>query len=411
MPDRHKNGKYSELFLRVVVFEVPHFPNISLSCYRPMQPSQGGYVLPGGLSDTCSHNEERRKRYYLHILSTNCTMSYKVIASGHLEFGNARSFERMVQSYQQRLETYYKNDIFLRPEELWTGDSTFLSIPRMTVHAVEKTWRNTINLLESIVQFAMAGSVSLWKLDNGAMLEHVVIEPRCEKSAVQSFLLGRELISKGKRGEAKEALNQAIEKFERHALAYERRGYVNFMLNNYEDAIYDFSKSIDINPNNPEAYVGRALVRMATGGLPAALSDVEMALKTSIPHQPIYWKARRLKGEIHLEREEYTQAEKELRDFTKRIFKAEDPNGPWLRRVWHNYGRTLLALSRYTEAVDAFNRSMELDSVKDNVSMADQLYFRGVALQKAGQEGYSRDLYAAAEQGNAHAARLLEINA
>lgn len=337
-------------------------------------------------------------------------MSYKVIASGHLEFGNSRSFERMIQSYQQRLEAYYKNDIFLRPEELWAGDSTFLSIPRMTVHAAEKTWRNTINLLESIVQFAMAGSVSLWKLDNGAMLEHIVIEPRCEKSAVQSFLLGRELISKGKRGEAKEALNQAIEKFERHALAYERRGYVNFMLNNYEDALYDFSKSIDINPNNPEAYVGRALVRMITSALPAALSDLEMALKTSIPHQSIYWKARRLKGEIHLEREEYTMAEKDLRDFINRGFKAEDSNGPWLRKVWYNLGRTLLGLSRYPEAVDAFNRSMSLESVKDNISMADQLYFRGIALQKAGQDGYSKDWYAAAEQGSERAARLLEIH-
>ena len=337
-------------------------------------------------------------------------MSYKVIASGHLEFGNARSFERMIQSYQQRLETYYKNDIFLRPEELWASDSTFLSIPRMTVQAAEKTWRNTVNLLESIVQFAMAGSVSLWKLDNGVMLEHVVIEPRCEKSAVQSFLLGRELISKGKRGEAKEALNQAIEKFERHALAYERRGYVNFMLNNFEDAAYDFSKSIDINPNNPEAYVGRALVRMTKGTFPAALADLEIALKTSIPHQPIYWKARRLKGEIYLEQEEYAMAEKELRDFTNRPFKAEDPNGPWLRRAWYNYGRTLLGLSRYPEAVAAFNRSMELDSAKDHIATADQLYFRGVALQKAGQEGYSKDLYAAAEQGSERAARLLEMS-
>jgi hypothetical protein len=42
--------------------------------------------------------------------------------------------------------------------------------------------------------------------------------------------------------------------------------------------------------------------------------------------------------------------------------------------------------------------------------MADQLYFRGIALQKAGQDGYSKDWYAAAEQGSERAARLLEIH-
>jgi len=39
-------------------------------------------------------------------------MNYKVIVSGHLEFGNSRSYEKMFQSYKQRLETYYKQDVF-----------------------------------------------------------------------------------------------------------------------------------------------------------------------------------------------------------------------------------------------------------------------------------------------------------
>lgn len=338
-------------------------------------------------------------------------MSIKVIVSGHLEFGNTRSFERMVQAYQQRLETYYKNDVFLKQEELFLPESTSVSIPRIAVQTLEKTWRNTVGLIESVVQFAVAGSISMWKLDNGTLLEHVVLEPRCEKSAVQSFLLGRELISAGKKGEAKEALNQAIEKFERHALAYERRGYVNFMLNNAEDALYDFTKSIDINPNNPEAFVGRALVHMMHSAFASALADLEMALKTSIPHQPVYWKARRLKGEAHLEREEFTLAEQDLRLFIKRNFKTEDSNFAWRRKVWYNYGRALLGLSRFQEAAEAFHQAVELESAKGNLPLSDCLYHRGIALKKAGKEGYHSDLDAAAKQGSERAARMLAGNA
>lgn len=338
-------------------------------------------------------------------------MNFKVIVSGHLEFGNVRSFERMVQSYQQRLETYYKNDVFLKQEELFNPGSIQVSIPRVNIQTTEKTWRNTVGMMESIAQFAVAGSISMWKLDNGTLLEHHILEPRCEKSAVQSFLLGRALLSAGKKGEAKEALNQAIEKFERHALAYERRGYVNFMLNNPEDALYDFSKSIDINPNNPEAYVGRALVQLSKGAYCVALQDVEMALKTSIPHQPIYWKARRLKGEIHLEQEEFALAEQDLRLFLKRNFKQEESNFAWRRKVLYNYGRALLGLSRFQEAADAFQQSAELESVKDNLPMSELLFHKGLALKRAGKDNYRSDLDAAAKQGNERAARMLAGNA
>ncbi|MBK8654638.1 MAG: tetratricopeptide repeat protein [Haliscomenobacter sp.] len=334
-------------------------------------------------------------------------MTYKIIVSGHLEFGNARSFDRMTQSYQQRLETYYRNDVFLKQEDIFPAGATVLSIPRLTVQAGDKTWRNTVSILELVVQYAVAGSISMWKLDNGLMLEHMVLEPRCDKFAVQSFLLGRELLTEGKQGEAKEALSQAIEKFERHGLAYERRGHVNFLLNNLEDAIYDFSKSIDLNPNNPDAFVGRALVRMTQRQFATALEDLEMALKSSIPHQPIYWKARRLKGESHLEREEYALAEQELRLFSKRVFKKDDPNLGWRRKALHNFGRALFGLSKFQEAADAFQQAVEIESGKDNLSLADRLHHLELALQKTGKEEARKDLNAAASLGSEKTARML----
>lgn len=316
-------------------------------------------------------------------------MSYKVILSGHLEFGNSRSFEKMFQSYQQRLETYYKQDVFFRLDESLDLDCSCLDIPRFITQANEKTWRNTISMLESIVQFAVAGNIFVWKLNESVVAEHLVLEPNCEKSAVQSFLRGRELIVQGKEDEAREALSLAIEKFERHALAYERRGHVNFVLNNLGDALYDFSKSISINQNNPDAYVGRALVLMTQGNFQAALDDLELAIKTSIPHQPIFWKARRLKGEAHLEREEFQKAEVELRLFLNRPFKKEDPNFGWRRKAFFNYGRTLMGLSKFKEAHEAFNQAVEIESGKDHIALADRVQCRDLAFSKLGAKDNS----------------------
>lgn len=334
-------------------------------------------------------------------------MTFKILVSGHLEFGSGRSYERMLNSFSKSLEIYYKNDVLLKAEEIFNAETFTMEIPRINVVAADKTWRNTVSLLEMIVQFATAGSVNAWKLDNGTVLQQVFLEPHGDKTAVQSFLRGRELITEGKKDEARQALSQAIDKFERHALAYERRGYVNFMLDNLEDAVYDFSKSININPHNPEAYAGRALVRMNQRNFAAALVDLAEALKSSIPHQPIHWKARRLKGECHLEREEFALAEQELRFFTRRAYKKEDSNYGWRRKAFFNFGKTLLALGKFKEAVDAFNQAIEIEIGKDNISAAERFLFRGIALQKAGEEGFKQDLTVAAQAGSERAARLL----
>lgn len=309
-------------------------------------------------------------------------MNFKVIVSGHLEFGNTRSYEKMFQSNKQRLETYYKNDVFFKLDEQIAEGQASLDIPRFITQTTEKTWRNTVSMLESIAQFAVAGSIHIWKLQDSTLTEQILLEPNCDKSVVQSFLRGRELISQGKEGEAREILSQAIEKFERHAMAYERRGHVNFLLNNLSDANYDFSKSIGINPNNPDAYVGRALVLMTQGRFQNALEDLELAIKSSIPHQSIYWKARRLKGEAHLERDEFQLAEAELRFFVNRNFKPADPNFGWRRKAVFNFGRALLKTGKIKEAVDAFEQALAIESAKDAIPHSERLQFRDLAAQE-----------------------------
>jgi tetratricopeptide (TPR) repeat protein len=335
-------------------------------------------------------------------------MNFRIILSGHLEFG-PRSFDKALQIFQQRVETYYKYDVLLiKPEELFFEENYTLDVPRVIANAGDRTYRNTVSLLETLAQYSVAGSVSVWKLENSVCMSYSCVEPQGDKTAVRSFLKGRELIIEGKQGEAREALSVAIEKFERHALAYERRGYVNYTLGNIEDALYDFSKSIDINPNSPDAYIGRSIIHFRQQNFVAASADLDMAVKTSIPHQTIHWKARRMKGECHLEMQEYDKANFEFKLVTNRPFKMEDPNHVWQRRAYFNYGRTLLAQNKLNEAIAAFDKVVNmLECKKDELPNADPFLYRGIARQKAGIADFRNDWQEAADRGSERAKQLL----
>lgn len=335
--------------------------------------------------------------------------TYKTILTGCLEFGSQRSYDQVLKFYQHRVENYYRNDILLDAEEIFQESSFTLIVPRFITECPQKSWKNTLNLLEYVSQYAIAGDLQAWIIQEGKLVEHRIIEPLGDKSAVQAFLEGRQLVQKtGMEKEAMHALNRAIEKFERHALAYERRGYVNFKLRNYEDALYDFTKCIDIHPNHPDAYWGRANTRIKKQDLQGAITDLEKAIDTSIPHQAIYWSARRLKGELHLQTGEFSKTIFELKLVTKRKFKEDDPNYKWQKNAFYNYGRALYESGEYDQAVEAFNSMFEFDASRaETPSKADQFFNRGLARQKAGESGYVNDLKEAAGYGSTKAVELL----
>ncbi len=334
--------------------------------------------------------------------------TYKVIFSGRLEFGNPKSFGKVLKMYQHRMENYYKNEIILNWEDVFIEDASALNVPRLIAKASNKWWKNTVNLLEYVAQYAVAGDLSVWMVEQGKILKYRMIEPQGDKVAVQSFLKGRELVNEtGKEEEAKLALSRAIEKFARHAKAYERRGYVNYHLGNYEDAIYDYSKSIDINPNGAESYQGRAWVLVAQNKYEEAIEDLVLCIKKSIPLQPMYWQARRLKAECLIKMNDFEGAAQDLRLFTKREFTPENPNYKWRRSVWFKYGKTLMQLKDHQAAAEAFDQAMKLEDLAGNVSDAELLLYRGMAFHEAGQNGYRSDWEAAANKGSERAAALL----
>ncbi len=288
--------------------------------------------------------------------------TYKIIFSGRLDFANQKSYEKVFKLFQQRFESYYKSEVLIKGEDIFKEESQSVDIPRfITQTNSDKALQNTVNLLDYVAQYAIAGEMSVWKTDNGKVLQHNVIEPNTEKAAVLAFRAGRDLVNEeGREMEARDALSKAIEKYERHAKAYERRGFVNYLLKNLEDAIYDYSKSIDLNPTPPEPYFGRALVYLSQNRWEDSLKDLDQAIGSSIPLQPIYWQSRRLKAEAMMELKQFEGAEKELKLFTSRPFTKENPNFRYQKRANFIYGQALFALDKKEAAKAAFQKALQI---------------------------------------------------
>jgi tetratricopeptide (TPR) repeat protein len=308
-----------------------------------------------------------------------------------------------------RAENYHKNDILFEPEDIFFPDEFMLKIPRYVTQVYEKSYRNTSTLLAYCSQFAVAGSLNTWLINEGVIMHHDLMEPNSEKAAVQQYLKGKSLVrAKGKQEEAIAALNAAIEKYDRHAQAYERRAKVNYIMKKYHDAKRDYTKSIGLDDTYPYAFYGRAKVFLVEKNYEDAIADFDKALKHSVAHQNVYWKARRLKSHCHIQLEQWEKAEFDLNLFTKRKFADDHYLNKWKRWAFFKLGIVKLELEKYTEAQEAFETALTYEEGFDKISEAEKLRYRGISKQKSGKNGYIADIKQAAELGDKEAVALLK---
>jgi tetratricopeptide (TPR) repeat protein len=336
-------------------------------------------------------------------------MYLKTIIQGRLEFGTQKSYEKVTKMFLQRLENYYKSDVFFKYEDIFKDDELSLEIPRHVSQVTDKAFRTTTGLLGYCAQFAIAGSIRAWLINEGDIVHFETLEPDSDKGAVQSFVRGRKLVKvKGKENEAIEALSQAIEKYDRHAQAYERRAKVNFMMKNYHDSLRDYNKCIGIDPTIPTAYYGKAKIHMIKEEWQEAIENLDESIKKSIALQTLYWKSRKLKAECHIQLKEWQKAAFDLKLFTNRVFEADNPNKFWVRWAFYQYGLVLLEMEDFPEALRAFDKASNLPDIADGVNEADLLTYRGIAKQKAGKNGYVKDIKDAASKGGKKAKNILK---
>lgn len=284
----------------------------------------------------------------------------RIIIAGQLEFGSGRVYEQVVQQYMHRMENYYKNDILLKAEDIFRDEDRTLDVPRKVVPATDRQWLNTLNLLTRVATFSIAGDLNLWRLQGGEMKEHHVLEPRGDRTTTQLYIKGRELLDQEEKfSEARDALTKAIESFDRHSIAYERRGFTNYRLHNYKDALYDYEKSIKISPSRPAPHYGRGLLNLLhLDQLESAVDDFDKVTKLAIPHQEIYWLARAMRGDALSKLGRKEEAFKEYRFFLGRkqdLVKLRKLD----RRIAFALATSLAELDKHTDAISYFEKALE----------------------------------------------------
>lgn len=337
-------------------------------------------------------------------------MFYKTIIQGRLSFNNEKSYGKVLKMYEYRTETYYKADVLLNIEDIFNEEALTLTVPRFVGNVAEKSFRNTVSLLEYCAQFAVAGEINAWMIEDGKVLSYKSIQPDSDKAIVMQFRKGDELFRKGgKEEEAKIAFTKTLEKYNGHAQAYERRGWVNIRLKNYSDALYDFNKAIAIDDTIAFAYYGKAYIALNENDPNQAIEYLELTLKKSIALENLYWKARLKKAECHIELGEWEKAAFDLKFFTGRAFPPGDSNIK--RRPYANaiYAMVLLELGEPKEALEKIDKSLE-EAGKDSKYFvyAEAHYYRALIRKELGKRDYKVDLQIAADQGHSKAKEMLE---
>lgn len=335
---------------------------------------------------------------------------YKTIIQGKLLYSNETSFAQALKMYELRVETYYKNDVIFEADDIFDQVNQIVEIPRLVRQLYDKTFKNTVTLLEYCSQFAVSGYVDAWLMKDGKITIYKHLEPISDKIAVKEFIKGRDLINEeGKEQEAIDALNTAIEKYDNHAMAYERRAKVNYILKRPHDAKRDYGKSIAIDNTNARPYLGRADILMNEESWEEAIVDFDQAIKLSVALQPIYWEARRKKAVCHMNIKEYDKAEFDLKLFTNRKFKDSNPNIKFIPWAQYYYGEVLMELEKYEEALAAYELASddEHPPIKD-IPKGQIVRQRALAKKELGKNGVLADLKQASELGDKIAGKLLK---
>lgn len=335
-------------------------------------------------------------------------MFIKTILQGRMEFGNIKSYQKVVKMFEYRTETYYKSDIIVKLEDIFDDKVLSLEIPRYVGQHLDKSYRNTVSLLEYCAQFAISGEIRAWQTDRGTVLSYVYIEPQSDKAAVTYFIKGKKLVGEdGREEEALTALSNAIEKYNRHAYAYLKRAEVNYMLKKFHDSLRDFNKCLAIDDSIPDAYLGRANIAIQNEDYQEAIDNLELALKKSIALQHIYWKSRRLKADCHLKLEQYEKAAYDLKLFTNRKFDDENPNKKFVLAAKKTYLDTLMKTESYAELLELL---LKIDELPPELAKNAGLYhyYRGVSKHKIGKKGHLKDLKQAVSLDSKEAAAYLK---
>lgn len=309
-------------------------------------------------------------------------MFYKAIFKGNFQFGTQRSFEKAVETYTRKVENLYKGDVLVTEEQMFDEATLSLNLAFFVVQGTEKAIKNTSYLLETLSHFAFSGQGWCWMVNEGKVLFSMHFYPASDKTPVLSFMEGFQLAKEpGKELQAIAKFDEAIARFPNHWTALERRGYIYMLLKDYDKAIESFQASIAIYPEQADAHSGLARVYLLQGKLQEAADILDKAIKHSVPHQPVFWQSRRIKGECLVHLGKYDEAHFELKVCVIREFPTSNSNYAWRKSAMLYFSRVLSEQKLHTEAMEMFLRATKIEDALEPVFEGKQLAFYNQMLE------------------------------
>lgn len=150
---------------------------------------------------------------------------------------------------------------------------------------------------------------------------------------------------------------------------YNNRGVAYWRLDQYERAIADYDRCLELNPKHVDAYVNRGNSRVFLKDLDAAIRDYVIASTLDPSHPLVYTNL----GNAHWEKGDVVNA---LNLYDVAVKVASKEVLPHFQRA-----RLLMHLKRYDEAIAGFDDVLRLDGRN-----AAAFYQRGICWRNQGDE-------------------------
>ena len=125
-----------------------------------------------------------------------------------------------------------------------------------------------IGLIMALKQFSVRSSIRRLICHCGLIVLTFFIADKAMADTVEAerfYQRGKSAYTAGKVAEAMELFTKAIKEDEKHVPSYLARGYMHQYDRNYREAANDFSKAIEIAPDNPESWFRRAVENFNLG--------------------------------------------------------------------------------------------------------------------------------------------------
>jgi tetratricopeptide (TPR) repeat protein len=163
---------------------------------------------------------------------------------------------------------------------------------------------------------------------------------------------GQDNLERNNLRHALEAFNKAIELSPNDPRAFEGRATAHFQAGNVQDALNDYDEAIRLNPANATNHINRGLMHYFNQNSDAAIEDFSHAIELN----PAYAMAYNNRATVYRDQQDY---EKALADYSLAL--DLEPRNPV---TLLNRGDTYALMDDHYRALDDYNKAMYLD--RDN---------------------------------------------